>query len=54
MLCLTCTMTSSVDLAHYAVSLAKDRVSVDSGTMKFINFMRYFAHHWPLDDSELI
>ena len=30
--CLTCTMISSVDLAHYGVSHAKDWVSVDCGT----------------------
>ena len=29
---LTCTMISSVDLAHYGVSHAKDRISVDCGT----------------------
>ena len=29
---LTCTMISSVDLAHYGISLAKDRVSGDCGT----------------------
>ena len=29
---LTCTMISSVDLAHYRVSRAKDWVSVDCGT----------------------
>ena len=33
MLYLTCTMISSVDLAHYGVSLAKDWVSVDCGTI---------------------
>ena len=33
MLCLTCTMISSVDLAHYGVSRAKDWVYVDCGTM---------------------
>ena len=32
MLYLTCAMISSVDLAHYGVSLAKDWVSVDCGT----------------------
>ena len=32
MLCLTCTMISSVDLACYGVSRAKDWVSVDCGT----------------------
>ena len=31
-LCLICTMISSVDLAHYGVSHAKDWVSVDCGT----------------------
>ena len=32
MLYLTCTMITSVDLAHYGVSRAKDWVSVDYGT----------------------
>ena len=32
MLCLTCTMIFSVDLAHYGVSRAKDSVYVDCGT----------------------
>ena len=31
MLYLTCTMISSVDLAHYGVSRAKDWVSADCG-----------------------
>ena len=29
----TCTTITSVDLAHYGVSRAKDRVSVDCGTL---------------------
>ena len=33
MLCLTCTTITSVDLAHYEVSRAKDWVSVDCGTI---------------------
>ena len=36
MLYLTCTVISSVDLAHYEVSLAKDWVSVDCGTSCFV------------------
>ena len=32
MLYLTCTTITSVDLAHYGVSRAKDWVSVDCGT----------------------
>ena len=32
MLHLTCTMISSVDLAHYEVSRAKNWVSLDCGT----------------------
>ena len=32
MLCLTCTMISSVNLAHYGESPAKDWVFVDCGT----------------------
>ena len=39
MLFLTCTMISSVDLAHYGVSHAKDWVSVDSGINCFINIL---------------
>ena len=31
MLYLTCTTINSVDLAHYGVSRAKDRVSMDCG-----------------------
>ena len=33
MLCLTCSMISSVDLAHNGVSHAKDWVTVDCGTI---------------------
>ena len=36
MLYLTCTMMSSVDLAHYGVSRAKDWISVDCGTIIII------------------
>ena len=36
MLYLTCTTITSVDLAHYGVSRAKDSVSVDCGTMSHI------------------
>ena len=43
MLYLTCTMTSSVDFAHYGVSRAKDLVSVDCGTNKFI-FLPFFPN----------
>ena len=35
MLYLTCTTITSVDLAHYGVSRAKDWVSVDCSTSKF-------------------
>ena len=35
MLYLTCTMISSVDLAHYGVFRAKDWVSLDCGTNSF-------------------
>ena len=35
MLYLTCTTLTSVDLAHYGVSRAKDWVSVDCGTTVF-------------------
>ena len=36
MLCLTCTTISSVALAHYGVSSAKDWVSVDCGTRRMV------------------
>ena len=35
MLYLTCTIISSVDLAHYGVSCAKDWVFVDCGTISY-------------------
>ena len=38
----TCTMISSVDLAHYRVAHAKDWVSVDCGTRFFIHFLFFF------------
>ena len=37
MLYLTCTIISSVDLAHYRVSRAKDWVSMDCGTNSLMN-----------------
>ena len=37
MLYLTCTTITSVDLAHYRVSRAKDWVSVDCGTNKIVH-----------------
>ena len=42
MLYLTCTIITSVDLAHYGVSRAKDWVSVDCGTILYIFFILYF------------
>ena len=44
MLYLTCTMISSVDLAHYGVSRAKDWVSVDCGTMSFVENYYTYGH----------
>ena len=35
MLCLTCTTITSIDLAHYGVSRAKDWVSVKRGTSEY-------------------
>ena len=37
MLSLTCTTITSVDLAHYRVSRAKDWISVDCGTSPLLN-----------------
>ena len=37
MLYLTCTTITSVNFAHYGVSIAKDRVSVDCGTSQYRN-----------------
>ena len=39
MLYLTCTTISSVDLAHYGISRAKDWESVDCGTRKRIIYV---------------
>ena len=39
MLYLTCTTITSVDLAHYGVSRAKDWVSVDCDTSIVIGFL---------------
>ena len=36
MLYLTCTTISSIDLAHYGVSRAIDWVSVDCGSMYYV------------------
>ena len=45
MLYLSSTMISKVDLAHYLVSRAKDRVSVDSGTITHSKSMgKLFGH----------
>ena len=46
MLYLTCTMISSVDLAHYVVSRAKDWVSVGCGNMeiKLGDYLSVQAH----------
>ena len=48
MLYLTCTTITSVDLAHYRVSRAKDWVSVDCGTNIFISgkviIVKYHKH----------
>ena len=41
MLYLTCTMISSIDLAHYRVSGAKDRVSMDCGTIFIKSIDKY-------------
>ena len=44
MLYLTCTTITSIDLAHYGVSRAKDWVSVKCGTIsdnQYDNFMDY-------------
>ena len=43
MLYLPCTMISSVDLAYYGVSRAKDWVSVDCGTRSKIVSMTYYV-----------
>ena len=49
MLCLTCTMISSVDLANYGVSCAKDWVSVNCGTI-----LIKFSSPEPEDPGELL
>ena len=42
MLYLTCTTITSVDLAHYGVSRAKDWVSVDCGISTVISENKFF------------
>ena len=50
MLYLTCTMISSVNLAHYGVSRAKGWVSVDCGTKHIIchsfYFLTFYVANW--------
>ena len=43
MLCLSCTIISSRDLAHYGVSRAKDWVSVDCGKNNVLNYSQCFS-----------
>ena len=44
MLYLTCTTITSIDLAHYGISRAKDWVSVKCGTSKGLGSIRgYFG-----------
>ena len=50
MLYLSCTTITSVDLAHYEVSRAKDWVFVDCGTIVFIYFFLSFFEAFPRDD----
>ena len=44
MLYLICTTITSVDLAHYGVSCAKDWVSVDCGTSHFHYYFRFIVN----------
>ena len=49
MLYLTCTTITSVDIAHYGVSCAKDWVSVDCDTSTFNPFLTsrpLFPYHF--------
>ena len=46
MLYLSCTMISSVDLARYGESRAKDWVSVDCGTSLFYDFLSKYTAFW--------
>ena len=45
MLYLTCTTLANVDLAHYGVSRAKDRVSVHGGTSLIFQYIRTIDVH---------
>ena len=47
MLYLTCTMITSVDLAHYRVSLAENWVSVDCGTSDLRTMGVVVSFEWP-------
>ena len=54
MLYLTCTTITSVDLAHYGVSRAKDLVSVDCGTntgMSLENITSMQTPHYNLNNG---
>ena len=54
MLYLTCTTISSVDLAQYGVSLAKDWVSVDCGTsLDVVLFILTANRYLFLDNSAI-
>ena len=58
MLYLTCTTITSVDLAYYGVSHAKDWVSVDCGTRRCYSFKypKTFSHchFWPKKCEEFL
>ena len=47
MLYLTCTIISSVDLGHYGVFRAKERVSVESGTIVYCAYLKYCLGLYP-------
>ena len=47
----TCTTITSVDLAHYGISRAKDWVSVDCGTISWTN--QHFSIVDPRSRSQL-
>ena len=54
---LTCTMISSVNLAHYRVSCAKDLVSVDCGTrtvnVAFYSNYKMFRKAWNVHQTTI-
>ena len=53
MLCLTCTMTASIDFEHYGISRAKDWLSVDCGKKTNSKHLLY-AHLFYIKEKSIL